>query len=819
MYVGPKRAMKQSLKALENHRFIIITGEAGSGKTRFGLELMSQMQKKTQNLIALVLTDSSQWNKLDFKKEYILFFDDLLGKSNANDLAFHGWSMAFDSMHKKLLNNHVIIIFALRNCIWHLMKDRLADYTLFRLLHSSNPPVDLSGDFGMTSREKLEMLKRFCRCNNVIICNTPHEEEMSFECSNNGPLCICQESLRIIANMDTSCGFPFLCEEFFSQKKFLKQGSSFFHAHSASSYFKGQVDELLSQEKYLHYAVLVFFFLKDDLMRMIGLEEIMKSKAEIIKVVGVIGDISPKKITKVTIKSCLKDMLNIFIISSENGYRLRHMVIYEAVLLSFGENFSEEFLELISKTVLFTYVRSKGYVPEKQEIIVQLDDDMTASLAKKLIDVYESDEKKAYSDVYKHPSFHDKRLVNCFLDILKGEESFKAFLNSFVAGACKERKDILAGEVIRRFFSSCEFEMDNFDLMLDYDLIYTFRQCMNISGFKKSFLEHLCNQSFVIHILVKAAISGASQCFMLMLKFLDTENDLETDGEKQSVTYVKGKKHDYIFFLLEILIMNHSPSFGNDWSDALTRLGNICPCQVDRNRFYKEVINYSIVKGKKDIVLKFFDKVDTYTYDEVCKLMRLIFAQNSVDLFCLLCKKLKSVNFHIHSLISGSLSIECVKYSGNEDMFNCFLSEIPCNFNNCTHLGSTILHACEAQNFSDSTLLRLLQGPNGKSMFTSVDGYKRTPVQCRASYKKIRRLDSIAFRSCRSAKRFWLSRSSTLNRLLWVNREKDTRVSTIQHVHNVDWRDDTLVVYSSLKYAPILIGFSKLNCGPRCKDW
>lgn len=495
------------------------------------------------------------------------------------------------------------------------------------------------------------------------------------------------------------------------------------------------------------------------------------------------------------------------------------MVIYEAVLLSFGENFSEEFLELISKTVLFTYVRSKGYVPEKQEIIVQLDDDMTASLAKKLIDVYESDEKKAYSDVYKHPSFHDKRLVNCFLDILKGEESFKAFLNSFVAGACKERKDILAGEVIRRFFSSCEFEMDNFDLMLDYDLIYTFRQCMNISGFKKSFLEHLCNQSFVIHILVKAAISGASQCFMLMLKFLDTENDLETDGEKQSVTYVKGKKHDYIFFLLEILIMNHSPSFGNDWSDALTRLGNICPCQVDRNRFYKEVINYSIVKGKKDIVLKFFDKVDTYTYDEVCKLMRLIFAQNSVDLFCLLCKKLKSVNFHIHSLISGSLSIECVKYSGNEDMFNCFLSEIPCNFNNCTHLGSTILHACEAQNFSDSTLLRLLQGPNGKSMFTSVDGYKRTPVQCRASYKKIRRLDSIAFRSCRSAKRFWLSRSSTLNRLLWVNREKNTRVSTIQHVHNVDWRDDTLVVYSSLKYAPILIGFSKLNCGPRCKDW
>lgn len=91
---------------------MVITGEAESGKTRFGLELMSRMQKKHQNIIALILTECSQWNKLDFVKEYILFIDDLLGKSNT------------DSMHKKLMNNHMIIIFALRNCIWYLMKDR-----------------------------------------------------------------------------------------------------------------------------------------------------------------------------------------------------------------------------------------------------------------------------------------------------------------------------------------------------------------------------------------------------------------------------------------------------------------------------------------------------------------------------------------------------------------------------------------------------------------------------------------------------------------------------------------------------------------------
>lgn len=190
---------------------MVITEEAGSGKTRFGLELMSRMQKKTQNNIALILTECRQWSKLDFEKEYILFVDDLLGKSNANDSTFQGWSTTFDSMHKKLMNNRVIIIFALRNCIWHLMKDRLADYTLFRLLNSSNLPVDLSGmEFEITPEEKLEMLIRFCRFYNVILCNTTREEEVSFECSNNGPLRLSQKSLQIILNLDTTGGPIFM---------------------------------------------------------------------------------------------------------------------------------------------------------------------------------------------------------------------------------------------------------------------------------------------------------------------------------------------------------------------------------------------------------------------------------------------------------------------------------------------------------------------------------------------------------------------------------------------------------------------------------
>lgn len=76
---------------------------------------------------------------------------------------------------------------------------------------------------------------------------------------------------------------------------------------------------------------------------------------------------------------------------------------------------------------------------------------MICDLAKKLLSVYGPNVAVAYTDVYKHPAFLDKKLVLAFLDIVEKDESFRAFLNSFVAGACYANKDILASETIRRF--------------------------------------------------------------------------------------------------------------------------------------------------------------------------------------------------------------------------------------------------------------------------------------------------------------------------------------------------------------------------------
>lgn len=157
MYVEPNSAMKHGINELEEKNIIIVTGDAGIGKTSFALELISRMRKKHQNFTALILTDSSQWNKLDFEKEYILLIDDTFGKSKLHDSAFQSWCIIFDRMDKRLQTGQVMVNFAVRNCIWHLIKDRLSEYSLFRAIVLQNAQINLSGEFGLTFVEKLRM--------------------------------------------------------------------------------------------------------------------------------------------------------------------------------------------------------------------------------------------------------------------------------------------------------------------------------------------------------------------------------------------------------------------------------------------------------------------------------------------------------------------------------------------------------------------------------------------------------------------------------------------------------------------------------------
>lgn len=147
---------------------------------------------------------------------------------------------------------------------------------------------------------------------------------------------------------------------------------------------------------------------------------------------------------------------------------------------------------------------------------------------------------------------------------------------------------------------------------------------------------------------------------------------------------------------------------------------------------------------------------------------------------------MKSVNLNLTDLKSAKLIMKCVLGGGNENMFNLFLNEFSCSFYHVTEWGDTILHVCERENFSDSTLLRLLRRSEGEFVFTFVNKEGKTPVQYRTAYKNVRREVSLD-------RLFAYDIDWRDDTLLWNSSFKD------RPVHNVVWNDDTRIVDSTFK--------------------
>lgn len=512
-YVEPKRAMECSVKCLRKNNFVIITGDAGSGKTSFCHRLLSKMKILYPYISAIIITRPSELKMLDPTKGYVLFIDDVIGKPDAEQTAFDKWRKQFDYMYTLLVRD-VYFIFASRNGIWHSLKDDFSNYTMFRTINEINAPViDLSEkDFEMTIEEKSNMLEMLCKRKGVRLCSSLDEETKIRKLSND-TMCLSKQLFDSITYIDTLPGFPFLCEQFFNEQANLDQGLDFFKVTSVSSGVKKQVDRLLLNNQYLHYAVLVSIFQKCTSYRKDGYYITIDEED-----IANIKLVEPREIIPVKIKSCLEGLLKAFIDSYDEKYRFKHLVIYKAILLSLGENFPQIFLEIISKEVLYTYVRSKSYKSEKHEVIVRLPNKMTKCLAKKLVKCG-SIADNPYFETYTHPSFRDNELVCHFLNQVERDVVFKNFVNSFVAGACKEKNDYLGSETIKRFSDIYDFDDNVFFIVLANDLFKTYIQFVNNEKFKNLFLANLFHETSNDNYLITAFYNNAQKCMMHMLGF------------------------------------------------------------------------------------------------------------------------------------------------------------------------------------------------------------------------------------------------------------------------------------------------------------
>lgn len=777
--------MIQSLQHLEDTKFVCITGDAGSGKTRFCLELMTRFLKKHSDLTPLILTEASQWYKIKFNRQYVIFFDDITGKCTCAGKCigtddFNRVITIFDQMNSR--RSCAFIIFALGNDSWLLKKKCFTASSLIHKVENGNK-VDLSGPrFEMTSDEKLSMLIQFCQYKKgrifytekmrltiksidehvsmvseslrVIpedmvrkLCTYPakalyNSTETSQACMNfdQEHVYISLDDLRSIAGMNLSVGFPFVCERFFC-KQFSRHVLDFFQTYSATSHVKEQVDNLLVQKKYLHYAILVFMSSKRTPYTCAIDDAWKQMSSEITEILKTLGIKNIELVTKAEFRECLYDMKHSFLRFSEHMLTLRDLSTFNAILFSFEENFPSQFLELMHIGTLFNYVRSKKYIAGKYDVrsedtIVRLDDNMIPSLVQKLLNLPNFKQETLYVFVFKSLSFHDKILVNSFLNLVEKDEQFKVIIGPFVVGACQNKKDILASETIKRFPNLYTFELDVFYEVVNHDLIQTCYQFIKHPPFRTLLFEKEKSTKFsrIWDIFKNACQNGSFQCVKALLDVCKEKYCSEDDICNQWIMdfQCREKIVKYIMF--------HGKSPKHDWSEILICYDEFFPYLWKNQRICEENLMKSLKEKNTDFSIKYLEKIDSISSALATSvLFYWTSIENQDSFFYIMCDKIKKENVHLDPKEIAKLCIVCVLRRKNESMFQTLLSLEDCDFTSILQNGYTILHACEQSNFSNEILLTLLKRPEGMFMFKKKDGcFFKTPVQLRQSYEKVR---------------------------------------------------------------------------------
>lgn len=778
--------MIQSLQHLEDTKFVCITGDAGSGKTRFCLELMTQFLKIHNDLTPLILTKTSQWCKIRFDKKYIIFIDDIAGKCTCAGKCicvtddFNRVSKVFDQMKSRL--NYAFSIFALGNESWLLKRKCLTASSLMHEVENGNK-VDLSGPkFEMTSTEKLSMLLQFCQhkkgriyytqkmgmtttsiyehecliseslrvipedmvwklctCPTIAYYNSTHTSQacMIFDQKN---VYISLDDLRIITSMNLRVGFPFVCERFFC-KEFSRHVLDFFQRYSATSHTKEQVDNLLVQKKYLQYATLVFMSSKRTPYTCTIDDAWKQMSSEITEILKNLGIKNIDLVTKAEFRECLYDMKHSFLRFSENMLTLRDLSTFDAILFSFEENFPSQFLELMHIGTHFNYVRSKKYIAGKHDVrsednMVRLDDNMIPSLVQRLLNIPNCKQETVYVFVIKSSSFHDKTLVNSFLNLVEKDEKFKVIIDPFVLRACQNKKDNLAAETIKRFPNLYTFELNVFYEVVNHDLIQTCYQFIKHPPFRTLLFEKEQSTKFsrIWDIFKNACQNGSLQCGKALLDVCKEKYCSEDDICNQWIMDFQCREKIVTY------IMFHGKSPKQDWSELLICYDELFPYLRKNQRICEENLMESLKQKNTDFSIKYLEKIDSISSALATSvLFYWTSIENQDSFFYIMCDKIKKENVHLDPKEIAKLCIVCVLRRKNESMFQTLLSLEDCDFTSILQNGYTILHACEQSNFSNEILLTLLKRPEGMFMFKKKDGcFFKTPVQLRQSYEKVR---------------------------------------------------------------------------------
>lgn len=383
----------------------LITGHPGTGKTRMGLELLHRYSTRFRNYRCIQLQNLSDWlDVLSIEDKYIVFLDDVFGKTNFI------YSENTDNKHMDTIltyvqNGQVKVIITMRENIKHMCNRLFLSHRLFKNI----PDFNLGSDtFGMNKNEKRRCLLNYFERNNIEETEEAGKENcLQTSCLNQSEtIYIHTKTINNIVDMKFSplIGFPESCYLFTSNRRFTRQGLSFFkHANEILCQDIADIREqgYTCYDARMDYTVLVYVLVRGDYLSLKYLDldlpvirRLMTSFYATRETPIGLHDVedSVKRLTPNFLKTKYDHTPDVF--------AFQHRTIFEAVILSCHTIDPDLMIEFMDVDFIIEFTRPQNYNKVEGEVVYTIPETLYKLLAQRMIShlTHGSTYSQVYSD-------------------------------------------------------------------------------------------------------------------------------------------------------------------------------------------------------------------------------------------------------------------------------------------------------------------------------------------------------------------------------------------------------------------------------------
>ncbi|CAC5424196.1 unnamed protein product [Mytilus coruscus] len=255
---------------LEDKGVQILTGTAGTGKSRNSLELLRQYSEKHAGYHGIKLQKVQEWRALICKDDFlVVLFDDIFGQTSFRFTADD--EHIFETINSVIEAGNVKVIFTIRNTL--KSEPNVASMLSRQQIFKRSILIDLNSDeMIMTKEQKEQILMKHCKANKIFVTNTTDSNKDTLILDPSVTMYIRRSEINRIVETESNpiMGFPLSCYLFASDRKLTRLGANFFKHPS-----RFLLDEIQSlqvsgekdKEKAVEYAILVYVMMNDDFIK------------------------------------------------------------------------------------------------------------------------------------------------------------------------------------------------------------------------------------------------------------------------------------------------------------------------------------------------------------------------------------------------------------------------------------------------------------------------------------------------------------------------------------------------------------------------